>query len=210
MDALLYDSSIRVKLRTLGRSGAVGWIDYQKAYDRIPHGWLLRVPRTIRAPKGVIRVVKDLLPKWESEFTTGHGPEAFSTPIAFRRGMFQGDSLSPLLFCLCLAPLSHALQGETGLRMGAERITHLFFMDNMKVYVGSRQDLEQMLRVVDKVSGAVGMALGLRKCAAVLVFQGNVKESENIAIPNYREICTVRAEESYKYISRNKPVAKGS
>ena len=37
------------------------------------------------------------------------------------------------------------------------------------MYADSRQDLERMLRVVDQASEAVGMALGLRKCAAVLV-----------------------------------------
>ena len=203
VDALLYDSSIRVKLRTLGCSGAMGWIDYQKAYDRVPHGWLLKVLKTIRAPKGVIRVIKDLLPKWESEFTTGRGAEAFSIPVTFRRGLFQGDSLSPLLFCLCVVPLSHALQRESGLRFGTERITHLFFMDDLKVYAGSRQDLKRMLRVVDQASEAVGMALGLRKCAAVLVSQGKVKECENLAIPNDREIGALGAEESYRYLVIN-------
>jgi len=50
IDALLFDSSIREKLRILGSSGAMGWIDYQKAYDRVPHGWLLRVLKDIKAP----------------------------------------------------------------------------------------------------------------------------------------------------------------
>ena len=70
------------------------------------------------------------------------------------------------------------------------------------MYAGSRQELERMLRVVD-VSGAVGMALGLRKCAAVLVPQGKVKVCENFAIPNDREIGALGAEESYRYLGIN-------
>ena len=71
------------------------------------------------------------------------------------------------------------------------------------MYAGSRQDLEQMLHVIDQASEAVGMALGLRKCAAVLVSQGKVKESENFAIPNDREIRALGAEESYRYLGIN-------
>ena len=60
-----------------------------------------------------------------------------------------------------------------------------------------------MLGVVDETSRAVGMALGLRKCAAVLVTQGKVSECENFAIPNEREIGALGAEESYRYLGIN-------
>ena len=42
---------------------------------------------------------------------TAEGPEHIH--MMMKRGIFQGDSLFPLLFCLCVAPLSEALR-ETG------------------------------------------------------------------------------------------------
>ena len=50
-------------------------------------------------------------------------------------GIFQGDSLSPLLFCLALTPLSYELNNtEHGYKIGEEKINHLFYMDDLKLY----------------------------------------------------------------------------
>jgi hypothetical protein len=50
--------------------------------------------------------------------------------------MFQGDSLSPLLFCIALIPLTHELNSSgCGYQMhGSERkIRHLLYVDDLKM-----------------------------------------------------------------------------
>ena len=58
-----------------------------------------------------------------------------SVPI--RRGIFQGDSFSPLLFVIVLLPLTHILR-ETGmgyqLEKNGAKVKHLFFMDDLKLH----------------------------------------------------------------------------
>ena len=44
------------------RSISVGWIDYQKAFDRVPHKWLIDMLKTIKAPKEIVKVVKQIVP----------------------------------------------------------------------------------------------------------------------------------------------------
>ena len=75
--------------------------------------------------------------------------------------------LSPLLFCLCIAPLSWALNKGRGYRSSysAVSITHQLFMDDLKVYKESRHALVKTIEVVEDVSAAVGMSLGTKKCA---------------------------------------------
>ena len=53
-------------------------------------------------------------------------------PINIGNGILQGDSLSPLLFCLALAPLSYLLN-TTDLESTVyrERLNHLFYMQRM-------------------------------------------------------------------------------
>ena len=58
-----------------------------------------------------------------------------------RRGIFQGDSLSPLLFILALIPLTVVLRkvkAEYDLAGGKGVVNHLLFMDDLKLY-GKRE-----------------------------------------------------------------------
>ena len=88
---------------------------------------------------------------------TPNGPEHIS--IDMKRGIFQGDSLSPLLFCLCVSPLSGALRETEGFHSTHqnEPVTHLMFVDDLKVYADGKRGLEEAVEVVEKVSGAMGM-----------------------------------------------------
>ena len=58
-----------------------------------------------------------------------------SVPI--RRGIFQGDSFSPLLFEITLLPLTHVLR-EIGmgyqLEKNGAKVNHLFCMEDLKLY----------------------------------------------------------------------------
>ena len=59
-----------------------------------------------------------------------------SQPIQIRRGIFQGDSLSPLLLCIELTPLTNELNRvEYDYQVhGTERkISHLLYMDDLKL-----------------------------------------------------------------------------
>jgi hypothetical protein len=56
--------------------------------------------------------------------------------IKINRGIFQGDSLSPLLFCMALISLTSELNGsKRGYQAyGTEReINHLLYMDDLKL-----------------------------------------------------------------------------
>jgi hypothetical protein len=48
--------------------------------------------------------------KWKTTLQLKTKQEVMqSQPIQIRRGIFQGDSLAPLLFCIALIPLTHEL-----------------------------------------------------------------------------------------------------
>ena len=81
-------------------------------------------------------------------------------------GIFQGDSLSPLLFCLSLVPLSHLLNNTGyGYKINNKRINHLFYTDDLKLYVRDGLELEGLLQTAKSFSDDLGMEFGLDKCA---------------------------------------------
>ena len=72
-------------------------------------------------------------------------------PIQIRRGIFQGDSLSPLLFCIALIPLKNELnRADCGYQVhGTERkISHLLCMDDLKLLGRNQNDLENEMKIV--------------------------------------------------------------
>ena len=57
--------------------------------------------------------------------------------MKIRRGIFQGDSLSPLLFVLVMIPLTLVLKqikASYELKKGGKKINHLLFMDDLKLF----------------------------------------------------------------------------
>ncbi len=136
LDAVTIDAAVANET-TMGQGDlSIGWVDYQKAYDLVPHPWITRVLKAIRAPKEVRKAVERLMPRWRTNLAVRVQDEGTRLiPVKLKRGLFQGDSLSPLLFCLCVAPLSQELRKCGGFRSEFQReaITHLMFMDDLKV-----------------------------------------------------------------------------
>ena len=89
-----------------------------------------------------------------------------SDNISIKSGIFQGDSLSPILFYISFIPLSLELNSSGyGYKIGTERITHLSYMDDLKLDAKDDSELERLLRIVERYSGDIGMEFGLSKCA---------------------------------------------
>ena len=61
------------------------------------------------------------------------------------------------------------------------------FVDDFKVYTKDREGLEKVVRLVEEVSGAMGMELGLRKCVVAHMTQGTIVMSGGIALKSGKD-----------------------
>ena len=77
---------------------SVARIDFAKAYDVVPYPWVLRLLKVVRAPRIVRRAMKKVLRQWQTDLEVKAGGGVVRILVKFRRGLFPGDSLSPLLF----------------------------------------------------------------------------------------------------------------
>lgn len=132
-----------------------------------------------------------------------NGDEIITNTINIKRGIFQGDSLSPLLFCIALIPLSSELN-STGfgynVHKNASNINHLFYMDDLKLYSKTEQQLEGALHVVKKFSDDINMKFGLSKCAKATLKGGKLVKKENIVIDVDTAIKDLDQDNTYKYL----------
>ena len=202
LDALLIDSMVNEEVCHWRKKLSAAWVDYSTAFDRVPHGWLLEVLNSIRAPTYLRHCVANLLPLWATQFKLGFGRNTVKVDLHYRHGLFQGDSLSPLLFCLSIVPLSHALRSIDGYKSKSfgGRVTHLLLMDDLKVYARDERSMKKSLSLVDRVSKVVGMELGLRKCAVANILRGKLQEGGALALSDDRTVPAASKDDRYSYL----------
>ena len=95
--------------------------------------------------------------------------------VDVKRGIFQGDSLSPLLFVLCMIPLSLVLRKvNVCYEWGKKRykLNHLLFMDDLKLFSKSEEQIETLVRTVHIFTTDIGMEFGLKKCGILVMERG--------------------------------------
>ena len=74
------------------------------------------------------------------------------------------------------------------------------FMDDLKLYSYGKEALERMLIRTDRVSQAVGMQLGLVKCAVAHMVKGRAKDGGEVILPDGRQVLAARKGNPYKYL----------
>ena len=81
-----------------------------------------------------------------------------------KRGIFQEDSLSPLVFVLSLIPLSLILKKTKAayeFSESKENINHLLFIDELKLYSRSEKGLDSLVETVRVFSEVKRMEFGI-------------------------------------------------
>ncbi|KAL0265726.1 UNVERIFIED_CONTAM: hypothetical protein PYX00_011441 [Menopon gallinae] len=129
-----------------GNTLSTMWIDVRKAYDSVKHEHLLTCLERLGVPEWCTRFVASVVRGWRVRHV--HNRKAIAE-IGLERGILQGDSMSPLLFVLCMEPLSRGLNKtyETVPVEKGERwysTNHLLFIDDIKLLARSKSTLEAM------------------------------------------------------------------
>ena len=79
-------------------------------------------------------------------------------------------------------------------------MTHLLFMDDLKVYARDEWAMKKALSLVDRVSKAVGMELGLRKCAVASILRVKLQEGGALALSDDRTVPAASKDDPYSYL----------
>ena len=90
------------------------------------------------------------------------------------------DSLSPLLFCICLIALTEQLNKlNTGYeeQTTKTKISHLLYMDDLKLNAKSEEELQKQIQTVRTFSDDIHMEFGLDKCAKITFKRGKLTHS---------------------------------
>lgn len=202
-DQLLVSKMVVSMAKTQLKGLGIAWIDYKKAFDSLPHSWILRVMEIYQVCPIITRFVGAAMREWKTEMWLYYKGGCIRTGnIAIKRGIFQGDSLSPLLFCLALIPLTNMLNRQ-GIGFEVDKnnkINHLFYMDDLKLFAKDEDQLKQGLTIVKAFSDDIKMEFGLEKCATCIFKRGKLVKTQNIQLDDQTVIRNIEMDETYKYL----------
>jgi hypothetical protein len=84
-------------------------------------------------------------------------------PIQIKRKIYQGDSLSPLWFCLAINLLTNLLN-STGYGFNIRlnnttlfKLNHFLYMDDIKLYASKKNHILSLLIITENFSNDIGM-----------------------------------------------------
>ena len=85
----------------------MAWIGYRKACDMVPHSWIIECLDLFGVAENIQSLVVNSMEKWKVMLCSGNSKLG---EVEIKRVIFQGDSLTPLVFALALIPLSLTLR----------------------------------------------------------------------------------------------------
>lgn len=198
-DLLKVDQAVVEDCKRRKTNLSMAWIDFSKAYDTMSHGWILQCLAALGVADQWVVFLTRTMAMWRTQVG---GRE-----IRLRRGIFQGDSLAPLLFVAGLVPVIRRLNElPKGYQLGRDnhsrKVSNLWYMDDCKVFARSAKQLEELLAVLQEESRKTGMDFGLKKCAVLHLKRGKptTDGSCGTGLPDGRTIHEVDHSEGYKYL----------
>ena len=201
-DQLLINKMIQEDSHNNNKNLSCAWIDYRKAYDSVPHSWIRKSLELYNIDDRLIQFLIYNMSCWTTTIVINHasGPKK-SEPIRIQRGIFQGDSLSPLLFCMALFPLTKLInQQKYGYRCQKATFNHLFYMDDLKLFAKNDEELERLLNIVKSFSDSIKMNFNVSKCAKLTIKRGKYQSSRNITLDQNCSIQELENHQDYKYL----------
>ncbi|KAK6764274.1 hypothetical protein RB195_024552 [Necator americanus] len=143
------------------------FIDLNKAFDSVETEAVVEALDNQGVPTQYIKVLRELY----NNFTTGISPFYKNIIIDVKRGVRQGDTISPKIFT---ATLENAVRksewDDIGVKVDGRQLHHLRFADEILLITSSISQAKRMLTEFDGTCGCIGLHLNLQK--AMLMHSG--------------------------------------
>uniref|UniRef100_A0A0K0DAM3 Reverse transcriptase domain-containing protein n=1 Tax=Angiostrongylus cantonensis TaxID=6313 RepID=A0A0K0DAM3_ANGCA len=136
------------------------FIDLEKAFDSIEIEAVMEALGNQGVPTQYIKILRELC----NNFTTKISPFYNDINVDVKRGVRQGDTISPKLFTATLQNVMRTLEWDNmGVKIDGWQIHHLRFADDIVLITPDISQAERMLADFDKACGKICLRLNLKK-----------------------------------------------
>jgi len=170
----------------------IAFIDFSKAYDRVPRNYLLTLLKSLGCGVVMLTALTSLF--WVTQFVLG------TTIITAVIGVKQGSPTSCFLFILFVDEFVRLVKGRSGLDGFLKWLHLLMLMDDTVLMATSREGLKEKLNVLAEWCDRSGMVINEEKTEFMAFVTTSVEDRSPIVLKLHHGIVSVTHCKEYKYL----------
>jgi hypothetical protein len=170
----------------------IAFFDLADAFGSVPHDLIHHTLQRNFIPQPVQDYLKELYNKTRSKVVT----KTFqSNPFSFKKGVTQGDPLSPIIFILTFQPIiDFLMQNEQyGAVINGKRVITLPYADDFCLITRDKRTQQRLISQIHIHIQSMGMALKPSKCRTFSIISGTPKQT--FFHIDHTEISSIAVEE---------------
>ena len=178
-------------------------LDVSKAFDSISHFTIFSALQSIGVPEHLTKYIKSVYKNSRTVFADC-STKIMPPPIYPKRGVKQGDPLSPLLFNIIIDRLFKYLPAHCAAELGHTKVNALAFADDIILVSKTPDGLQHLLDTTNNFLTACGLSLNSSKCLS-LGLQGQGKQKKTVVVDSMltisgRLVPAVKRTDQFKYL----------
>jgi hypothetical protein len=137
------------------------FVDYEKAFDSVEHEAVIKALSAHQVPQVYIDTLIAMYSSCTSQVKVDSN---LSSKFPVRRGVRQGDTLSPNMFNAGLEQVFQKLDWEDkGISINGEKLNHLRFADDIDLVSHTAVEAQEMLNQLNVASSNLGLKINMKK-----------------------------------------------
>ena len=136
-------------------------VDFKKAYDSVSHRTILLVMRHMGFPERFCTLIQNMLSGSQAQLIVNN---ELTNPFDIRRGVKQGDPLSPLLFTFVIEMITRFARNHfSGIKIGSVVLIILLYADDILLICKDKEELIKWIKVLAMFKEASGLEMNMSK-----------------------------------------------
>uniref|UniRef100_A0A1A9VZG3 Reverse transcriptase domain-containing protein n=1 Tax=Glossina brevipalpis TaxID=37001 RepID=A0A1A9VZG3_9MUSC len=150
-------------------------LDVSKAFDSVSHNTIIGALRSCGFPEEFVLYLEEF---YKSANTVLLG-DGWASSVKPKRGVKQGDPLSPIIFNIIIDKLLKMLPNEVGVRVGDSSFNSLAFADDLILFASTPSGLQLLLDTTNEFLKQCGLCLNTAKCITISI-KGQPKQKNSV------------------------------
>ena len=153
----------------------VTYFDLADAFGSVEHNLINHTLQRNGLPNSVCKYVENLYSRLQGQVK---GPNWMSSPFDFKRGVFQGDPLSPIIFLTVFNPIVQHLKSIEeiyGYNLNVSRYITLPFADDFCLITSDKRHHQKIMNEIHSITKTMNLTLKPVKCKSISICSGRSK-----------------------------------